>query len=309
MSSFKDSDLRGGFRMTFCISIYAVFSLAYFSYWYAKNRQEGVFRLSVVLFLPVLGYLLFFLIWLKKRFIKGKNGTAYLLRDNQENTRVNESIKGFNEKRALNLVPMEEALLINDNTTKRRMLLDILKGDMSKYSFLLKMALNNEDTETSHYAAAGIVEVKRKLLQSVQECSQKYENKKDEATLISYAYALKTYLSCGLLDETNERKINETYQCVLKELLEFYTLEEHFFVDRINYEIEAGDLECAGVYCKRFMDAHRHMETPYLMYLKLFYQSRDRKSFNNILKALEDSTVSPPPNTWNIIKFWTEVHS
>lgn len=294
--------------MTIFISLYMLLGLTCFAVWFAKDRQEGIFRLSVILFLPVLGYLLFFYLWLKERSARGNN-KEYLSCGDREDTINKITIKGFDPKMVLNLVPLEEALLLNDNSVKRKLLLDILKKDITKYPAILKTALGSEDSETSHYAAAGIVEIKRKLLKSVQEWSRKYETKKDEDTLIFYAHALKKYQGCGLLDETSNRKAKEAYQKVLKELLEFYSHEEEFFIDRINYEIEAGEFELAGLYCKKFMDAHKQGEMPYLMYLKLFYQSRDRNSFDDILKALEASNVSLSRNTWNIIKFWTEVYS
>lgn len=293
--------------MVFLVIIYMLISLIYFIYWYEENRQEGIFKLSVVLFLPVFGYLWFFLLWLRRRYMERHNEAAYLTCDIQEDKIVNVIIKGLNEEKALNLVPMEEALLLNDNNIKRTMLLDMLKNDMSKYIFLLKTALCNEDTETSHYAATGIVEVKRKLVQSLQEWKQKYEKTKDKDVLIFYAYALKAYQSSGLQDEVNERKTMAVYQDILKELLEFYSQEEAFFTDRINYEIEAGDFENAGFYCKKFLEAHKQSEKPYLMYLKLFYSLGDKRNFNNMLQTLEGSTLTLSHSTWGIIKFWMEV--
>lgn len=288
---------------------YMILSLACFPYWFSKNRPEGIFRLSVVIFLPVFGYLLIFLLWLKGIYAERYNNSAFSGCKEQNDGTVNGTLKSYDRKKALNLIPMEEALLLNDNSIKRMLLLDILKEDMGKHSLLLKIALNSDDTETSHYAASGIVEVKRKLVQSVQEWNRKYESLKTEDTLISYAYALKSYQECGLLDETSGRKARETYQEVLKELLELYNQEEEFFVDRINYEIEAGEFDLAGSYCRKFMKVHNQGEKPYLMYLKLFYRCRDRKSFNDILKALEASSVSISHNTWSIIEFWTEVIS
>lgn len=290
--------------MTFFIVLYMVSSIIYFAYWYAKNRQEGIFRLSMIIFLPILGYLLFFLLWLKNKYSRGQNEAAYELGEAWESLVPGKPTKCYDEKSILDLVPIEEALLLNDNGIKRAMLLDMLKGDMHKYPFILKAALVNEDTETSHYAAAGIVEVKRKLQQYLQECKQKYEASKDKNALISYAYALRAYQNCGLLDEANEKKTMAVYKDILRELLEFYSGEEVFFTDLISYEIEAGDLDTAGTYCKKFIDECKQSEKPYLMYLKLFYSSHDRKSFNDMLQILEGSTVCLSYNAWNIINFW-----
>lgn len=184
------------------------------------------------------------------------------------------------------------------------MLLDLLKDDMMKYTPLLKIALSCEDTETSHYAAVGIVEVNRKLQHSVQESKLRYEKKGDKDTLVSYAYALKAYLDSGLLDEANHKNTMTIYKDILRKTLEVYDGEEVFFEDIINYEISAGNLGTAKAYCERFLNTHRQSEKPYLMYLKLFYATRDRKGFDNALNLLKNSAVSLSCNTWNIVKFW-----
>lgn len=295
--------------MAVFIGLYIVLGLTCFAYWFSIDRQEGVFRLFVILFLPFLGYLLFFFLWLKERGIVDGKKPEYL-QYNEENTASAQKRKEKSyTERILDLVPMEEALLINDNHSRRKQLLDILKSDMTRYPLLLKKALCNEDTETSHYAAAGIVEIKRKLLMSVQESRTEYENSKDRNTFISYAYALKAYQGCGLLDEASARKAGETYQKLIEKVLEFYCQEREFFIDCINHEIEAGEYELAAFYCKKFMEAYSQEEHPYLMYLKLFYRSGDRISFNDMLELLEKSTVCLSSNTWDIIKFWTEVYS
>lgn len=278
-----------------------------FAKWFAQNRQEGIFRITVILFLPVLGFVLFFVLWLKGRYGTGTDNKACLYDGDTEKAKASGAKRGFDVERALNLVPMEEALLLNDNIIKRKLLLDILKDDMVKYPGLLRMALDSDDTETSHYAAAGIVEVKRKLLQSVQELSRRYESQKDMDSLVMYAYAMKNYLGCGLLDESSGRKAMEKYQELLKGLLEFYSGEEVFYIDRINYEIDTGEFEAASLYCESFMKAFKQAEMPYFMYLKLFYNLGDRKSFRGVLETLKDSSISLSCNTWNTIKFWTEV--
>lgn len=295
--------------MPVIISLYMLLSLTCFFYWFSKNRQEGIYRLCVILFLPVLGYLLFVLLWFKKAYLGGCNNAEYLKPDGGDAEIVREGIKSPEGLRALSLVPIEEALLLNDNSIKRKLLLDILKGDIVKNAALLKLSLGNEDTETSHYAATGIVEIKRMLLQEVQECDSKYESMKNTAELVSYAYALKNYHGCGLLDETEGRKAKAIYHGVLKELLKVHSQEAEFFTDIINYEIEAGNFKLAGEYCKKFMAAFEQDEKPYLMYMKLYYRSRDRKGFEGMLRALKSSTISLSHNAWSIIKFWTEVYS
>ena len=50
------------------------------------------------------------------------------------------------------VIPLEEALLLNDSGIKRSMILDILSKQPEEYINLLKEARENDDVEVVHYA-------------------------------------------------------------------------------------------------------------------------------------------------------------
>ena len=52
------------------------------------------------------------------------------------------------------MVPMEEALAVSDRKSVRMLMLNVIRGDMQKSLESITMALNSEDSETSHYAAS-----------------------------------------------------------------------------------------------------------------------------------------------------------
>lgn len=57
------------------------------------------------------------------------------------------------EEREGNLVPIEEALAISDKDSLRTLVMNVVRGDVQNSLASISLALNSEDTETSHYAA------------------------------------------------------------------------------------------------------------------------------------------------------------
>ncbi|NLN48770.1 MAG: hypothetical protein GX154_06770 [Clostridiales bacterium] len=284
-------------------SLYIFISLFLFLYWYKENKQDSIFKLSVILFLPIVGYILLAVLYMRKIFIQNINKTS-LVDGFANECEANELPALTDLSEATKLIPVEEALLLNNSKIKKSTLLELLKN--GKHSDLLRIALSDEDTETSHYAAVGIVEAKRKLQKSFQKSKAEYEIDKNNNTTIQYARALKNYLDNGFLDKSTKEGLGNNYQDLLKVLLEFYEFEEDFFVDLINIEIGLGQFKNAAIYCNKYYNAHPHSDKTYLMYLKLYYFMGDKNNFNHIINTLKESYTAPCNDIWNIVKFWAE---
>ena len=59
------------------------------------------------------------------------------------------------------IVPLEEALLINEPRVRRELIMDVLNDDPEEYMDLLKQARMNEDVEVVHYAITAMVELSK----------------------------------------------------------------------------------------------------------------------------------------------------
>lgn len=59
------------------------------------------------------------------------------------------------------IVPLEEALLINEPGVRRELIMDVLNDDPEEYMDLLKQARMNEDVEVVHYAITAMVELSK----------------------------------------------------------------------------------------------------------------------------------------------------
>lgn len=289
--------------------IYLIVCLVYSALRYKKNRQDTWIRVIILLFFPVLGFL--FLLILDIIHTHSKEKSDYLELES-EILKHSEGLANIYLKvdveKEINIVPMEEALLLNDTGTRRKMLINMLKDDSISHIGILETALQNSDTETAHYAATAVVELKRKLQLDLQEMSVRFEeNKTDVQAVQSYAEVLKRYVESSFLDDRTKKKYLFTYSFVLEQLLELTKEEESTFIELINVLFENKEYPKAVTYCEMFHAHHPKSEMAYVMSLKLFYLMRDVTEFQKELLKMKQSPIRFSPQTLKLIRFWNEM--
>jgi hypothetical protein len=99
------------------------------------------------------------------------------------------------------VVPLEEAMLINDVQSRRKVMIDILHHEPAQYLDLLKVARLNEDVEVTHYATTTIIEIQRGFELEIQHKSSLVKsNPSDIVMLDDYIDTLGRYINSGLLE-------------------------------------------------------------------------------------------------------------
>ena len=169
--------------------IYVIISWIVLYFLSARNISLWLFRATIVTFLPIIGWLLPS-IWVTKGLkLDESYFPSYMKAQFQDiKLELKEAKLSVNKAAELNVVPIEEALLINDYSTRRQVLIDVLKMDAFRYIDALKSAVINEDTETSHYAVTAISEEKRKLTILLQKLAVEYEHNRHDSESVSYTH-------------------------------------------------------------------------------------------------------------------------
>jgi tetratricopeptide (TPR) repeat protein len=99
------------------------------------------------------------------------------------------------------VVPLEEAILINDIQTRRKVMIDILHREPTQYLDLLKVARLNEDVEVTHYATTTIIEIQRDFESEIQHKSSLVKNNPSNIDMLDdYIDTLNRYINSGLLE-------------------------------------------------------------------------------------------------------------
>ncbi|MFF0830029.1 hypothetical protein ACFYU8_24165 [Brevibacillus sp. NPDC003359] len=292
------------------VIVYLLVAVGYSLMRSGKNKQGLIMRILFAGFLPVVGLLLMIITDTYKHTSK-KHEDELALESELLNLAESSNIfRRADIAKEMNTVPVEDILFLNDTSTRRKMLIDVLKEQTIWQIGTLETALQNEDSETVHYAAAALTEMRRNLQLQLQDLSVKYEeNKQDLDVLRAYAHVLKKYLDSSLLDQRTYAKYSYTYSFVLESLLDIHQDEEGYFVDKINCELANYSYEKAEHYCQLFKEHHPDREQTYVMSLKYFYTMRDHEGFVVEMNRLKSSAVKVSHPTLMMIRFWSHIET
>lgn len=270
-----------------------------------KGLQDSLYKLFIIFFLPVIG-LLFFIVWAILNKIPNRSDSivdSYLKYIRDKKHIYYEEVVDF--EREINTVPLEDSLNYSDNKSKRAYLIYILKKDFVGHIKGLKKAIKSQDTETSHYAASALMEIRKQFEILLTNTGEEYQKNKDDISAIQeYVNTLKKYLKSGLADKIDYYNYLEKYSEILSELLSRHIKDEVYFVDKINCDLELRDYESAEDFGKRFFEYFPNSEKPFLALMKVYYLSRNVKSFANISKVLKHRKIGLTEYGEDVIKFW-----
>ncbi|MCQ6562657.1 hypothetical protein [Paenibacillus mendelii] len=290
------------------LGIYILLSAALLGVYYRHSPREWLLRMVVVTVFPVIGWL--FPVFWPGRLYKDAGGKldAYIASQQKEMSVQHLGIYSKMEtQKELDVLSIEEALLVSEHNTRRKVMIDVLKQDAINYLEILQTAVSNEDTETSHYAVSAIMEVKRKLTLSLQELSVQYENNKsDEHVLRAYTEVLKGYLRSGFLDERTLRKYKFIYLGVLEQYTEISQNAREAFVDKVDMELELERYAEAEETCRVFEQKYPHVENVYLCYLKVYFTIKSAEKLQHTLLMIKKSPLKLSNHALTMVRFWSE---
>lgn len=98
------------------------------------------------------------------------------------------------------VVPLEEALILNSSRQKRKLMLDVLNDEPEAYIDLLNEARLDDDVEVVHYATTAMAEVSKDYDIRLQSMKLDYERDPEDRDLLDrYCALLGKYISLGLI--------------------------------------------------------------------------------------------------------------
>lgn len=270
-----------------------------------ESISISIIKFIIVLLLPVIGFLLIAVFAVSGRVIvkSDKEIKEFVAYTHKRNFIYHEEAVDFEQE--INTVPLQDSLQFNDNKAKRSYLIYILKKNFSGHISGLKKALKSGDSETAHYAAAALMEIKNQFENKIAFEKENYEKDTESIEAAKkYAETLKGYLSSGIADNIDYYDFLNVYLMLLGKLISGGVKNEQYFEDKISAAIVFKEYESALEGCRGFLTAFPESEKPYICYLKYFYAIKDYKAFNNAIKKIKAKNLSGAENLENIINFW-----
>lgn len=142
-----------------------------------------------------------------------------------------------------NMVSLEEALEVSDRKSLRTLMMNVIRGDYRKSLASITLALNSEDSETSHYAASILQDVLNDFRSGVQEkyllCQE--ENEQQTENCIRLAEYMNPILEQKILTDLEQHSMAEKMKDVLETAWQLDKRKDQQYRIRRNLLTSAGD--------------------------------------------------------------------
>ncbi len=270
------------------------------------NRRAFLIKFFVMLLCPVIGPLFFVISYLLD---KALFWTAPDLEDVIfSKDRVKIQLKA-DEERVRNMVPLEEALAINEKKDLRMVMMNMVKGEIQDSLAAIALALDSEDSESSHYAASVMTDELNEFRRRVQTLS--WEIMQEEEGETEYEEMLIDYMNqvlklriftiieqrrfVHIMADTAE-KLRQKDQSKLKE-------EQYESVCLRLMEIE--DYTDSEKWCAWLAEQYPERLSAYTCRLKLYFTLQNKEAFFTTLNDLKRSDVVIDRETLELIRVFS----
>ncbi|QOR66401.1 hypothetical protein IM538_22000 [Cytobacillus suaedae] len=289
------------------ILLYLICCLLYCYIFLYRCKKKWLVKLLILLFFPLVGFILIHLMDSKSKKQSTKLNTTIPLNMLQQATKTEVTIFKEDVDKEINIIPIEDALLLNEKKVKRMMLLDLFKEESFQNMDALQLALENEDTETSHYAASAIMEIKRKLLNAMQSLEvQVAEHPADLSVLTSYSEVIKQYIQSGFLDDKTLKKYTYSYSNLLEKMIELDPHIEGYFIEKIASDLRLKEYEKAHSFCNLFIQLHPVCEDAYFLDMQINFTLKNAEGLQKSIDRLRNSSVKLSPSGLSSLRFWLQ---
>ncbi len=218
------------------------------------------------------------------------------------------------EESESNLVPVEEAVAVADKGSLRNMMLHVVKGNVGASLSAISMALDSDDSEASHYAAAALQNVLNEFQTSVQknyaiimvsdekETGEEREKRLrlSEETVDTMAELMRQRLLTESEQKEYARRMDEICEKLFQEEAERMTAERMEAASL--QQLEARDYEACRKWCLRAYTAYPEKLQGYVCQLKLYFMTREKEKFFRILEELRSSGMDIDKETLELVR-------
>ncbi len=203
------------------------------------------------------------------------------------------------------VVPLEEAFLINAPSTRRELMMEVMYSNPDDYVRQLKEARMNDDTEVVHYAVTALAELIKEYDLDFQELDWELEKDPDSPEIIDrYLKLLDRYLSSGL-PEGNDRILKmRTYGEMLEKKLTHKKDSLGLWKEKIQVDLQLKEYAAAYEEIQEVLKRWRKEETGYLLLLQYYQEAGDRDGIDRVLKTIEQRKIYLTPEGREAVRFW-----
>jgi hypothetical protein len=281
-----------------CVLVYAVFIFL------GKSNHQREF-IAILLFIPVFGILAALVIDLYYK-LEGHNQKPVEISTLSlgENTYW-KPIESKSED--TNLIPLEEAISINDTKTRRKLMLESLYDNPSKYIDVLMVARKNDDIETVHYASTTISKIQRDFQLEMQKMSVAIEkNPEDIHLLDTYIEIIQNYINSDILEDYLLRRQRLLFEEILNKRINQGGVDKNVLLLRINNNLALKNFQAAFDDSQVLTELWPDDEQVWIEVLRVCVESNDADRLKKIINELKNLSINWSSKNRKLISTWLE---
>ena len=270
------------------------------------NRRTYLIRFIIMILCPVVGILFFIvsqLLYLTIfRFGVNLDDVTF------KKERVETQVKA-DEELERNVIPVEEAIAVNDKKSLRKAMMSIIRGETEESLSSIALALDAEDSETAHYAASVLSDKLNEFRMNVRKMYTKIWEENSEQT--EYEEKLIDYMNHTLKEKVFTELEQSGFVRMMEETAEILYSKNAAVMTGKRYEglclrlMEIGEFESARKWCLRLAEQFPEELCAYTCRLKLYFLLKDREAFFETLNALKKSDVVIDSETLEMIRIFS----
>lgn len=268
------------------------------------NRRTYLIRFLIMLMCPVIGPLFFLLSHVLYLTLFWSQVDLDDVVFSKERVRI--QLKA-DEERERNMVPIEEAISVNDNKDLRLVMMNMLKGDIQNSLSSIAMALNVEDSESSHYASSVLSDELNDFRMRTQKMYMETQSKEN----LDQAGMLMDYMNQVLKQRVFSHMEQKRFTHMLAEIAERLYENDPGKITAYQYEgvilrlLEIEDHESSEIWCMRLTEQYPDQLPAYTCRLKLYFRTKRKKEFFETFHALKQSDVVIDNETLELIRLFS----
>lgn len=267
--------------------------------WLHFSRQ----MIPMILLVPVFGILTAMTAEIILR--TGRNGVRDITLEDPHLEYADLRLHSIDRDRHGQVVPLQEALLINNAETRRSLILEIIRQDPKHYIRQLQEACSDSDLEVSHYASTAMMEVQREYELSTQQAEA--DHAKDPADPVKLHQAIRCmrgYIDSGLINPS----VAPAYRHRLGDLLDKQIAAAPEDMDARLSAVEnclaLENLTGAKALADAAVQRWPNREQVWLSQLKVCYTMGDADGMRHTLQQIRQRNVYLSPEGRRILQFW-----
>lgn len=203
------------------------------------------------------------------------------------------------------VVPLEEALIVNDPSDRRRLMLSMLTEEPDAYLAQLQAAKLNDDVEVAHYAATAVAQISKESDLKLQQLERAFKTDPNAQNLDAYCDYLGEYLASGLAEGRVEQIQRQQYARLLARRCE----REDGAALRIRYATalaDAGELDEAEAVITQLVAEVPDDQGAWMLCLRLAVMRRDGEAVQQVIDAIDNQHVYLSAENREKLAFWRD---